>query len=58
MTPEPKRTVLVHLSVEVPAADQRDADGIADAVLAALEVGRDDETVYHLTWTVPMAEEV
>jgi len=56
-TDEP-RTVLVHLNVAVPAADQRDADEIADALMAAFEVGSDDETVYYLKPTVALAEEV
>lgn len=37
-TPAP-REILVHLNVEVPADDPRSADVIAEAVMAALEVG-------------------
>lgn len=40
---EPRRTVLVHLNVEVPAVDERNADEIGDAILAALEVGLEGE---------------
>ena len=57
-TTAPKRTVLVHLNVEVPAEDQRDADKIADALMAALEVGSDDEAVWYLKPTVTLAEDV
>ena len=57
-TATPKRTVLVHLNVEVPAEDQRDADKIADAIMAALEVGSDDESVYYLQPIVTLAEDV
>ena len=57
-TATPKRTVLVHLNVEVPAADQRDATEIASALMEALEVGSDDESVYHLRPTVALAEDV
>jgi hypothetical protein len=52
------RTVLVHLNVQVPGTDDRDADAIADAVMAALEVGSDDESVADLKVVCPMAEEV
>ena len=56
-TPEP-RTVLVHLNVEVPPSDPRDAGQIANAVMAAIEVGSDDEELYHLTIVAPLAEEI
>ena len=52
------RSILVHLNVEVPADDERDADQIAEAVAAALEVGSDDESVRGFTYAVPLAEEV
>lgn len=35
------RTILVHLNVTAPDDDARSADEIADAILAALEVGSD-----------------
>jgi hypothetical protein len=35
----PKRTILVHLNVEVPVTDERNADEVGDFVLSALEVG-------------------
>lgn len=53
-----KRTVLVHLNVDVPAEDQRNAAEIAAALMEALEVGSDDETVYYLRPTMVMAEEL
>jgi hypothetical protein len=53
-----KRTVLVHLNVEVPAEDQRNAVEIASALMEALEVGSDDETVYYLRPVMVMAEEL
>lgn len=37
------RTILIHLNASVPSDDPRSADEIADAVLAALEVGLDGE---------------
>jgi hypothetical protein len=52
------RTILVHLNVEAPAADERGADEIADAILAAIEVGSDDDSVRDLTVAAPLAEEV
>lgn len=52
------RTVLVHLNVEVPDEDERDADAIADALLGALEVGSDDESVRDLKVVAPLAEDV
>ena len=57
-TETPKRTVLVHLNVEVPAKDQRDADEIASALMEALEIGSNDESFDHLITTVAMAEDV
>lgn len=52
------RTILVHLSIEVPDEDDRSADQIADALLAALEVGSDDDTVRDLVVVAPLAEDV
>lgn len=52
------REILVHLNVEVPANDSRSADEIADAILAAYEVGSDNEIVSDLTVVCPLAEEV
>lgn len=46
-----KRTILVHVNVELPSDDTRSADEIADEV----------ENVAKLTWldiSVPLAEEV
>lgn len=37
------RTVLIHLNVTVPDGDDRNADEVADAVLAAIEVGSDND---------------
>lgn len=42
------RTILVHLNVTVPVGDDRNADEIADAILAAIEVGSDDDSVRSL----------
>jgi len=56
LSPE-KRTVLVHLNVQVPAHDQREPREIADAIHGALDVGSDDE-VRHLVVTIPLVEEV
>lgn len=52
------RTVLVHLNIEVPEADARDADAIADAVMGAIEVGSDEDSVRDLTVVVALADEV
>ena len=52
------RTVLVHLNVEVPADDTRTATEIGDAILAAVEVGSDHESVAGLVIAVPLAEDV
>lgn len=53
-----ERTILVHLNVAVPADDDRSAEEIADALMAALEVGGDDESVVRLLPTVALAEEI
>jgi hypothetical protein len=52
------RTVLVHLNVEAPESDTRTADQIADALMGALEVGADDDSVRELSVTAPLAEEI
>jgi hypothetical protein len=63
------RTILVHLNVTVPWNDERNPDEIADAILAAIEVGSDDDSVRSLgvgglasgngaSITLPLAEEV
>ena len=51
------RTILVHLNVEVPDEDRRPVPEIVASVLAALEVGSDDESVRDLKIVVPLAEE-
>lgn len=52
------RIVLLHLHVEVPEEDDRNADKIADAIEAALEVGSDDDSVKNLEVIITLAEEV
>jgi hypothetical protein len=52
------RTILVHLNVEAPDSDTRSADAIADALLAAVEVGADNELVSELEVVCPLAEEI
>jgi hypothetical protein len=52
------RQVLVHLNVAVPAEDTRRADEIADAILAAFEVGSDHDSVRGLAVVCPLAEEL
>ena len=52
------RTILIHLNVTVPDGDEREADEIAKAVMAAIEVGSDDESVSELEVTCTLAEEV
>lgn len=66
------RTILVHLNVEVPDDDPRDANAIADAILSMIEVGSDDDSVREFrvftqpftvkvgetTIVCPMAEEI
>jgi hypothetical protein len=56
--PPKPREVLVHLNVEVPATDTRSADEIANAVMGALEVGQDDDSVRDLKIVCPLADEV
>lgn len=52
------RTVLVHLNVTVPPADTRSADEIAQAILGALEVGSDDDSVRDLTVEATLSEAI
>jgi hypothetical protein len=56
------RTILTHLSIEVPDEDDRDADAIAAAFMAAYEVGMegapDDVKLDGLTVSVVLSEEV
>lgn len=53
-----RREFLVHLNVDAPATDGRNANEIADAILGAFEVGSDDDSVRDLAVVCPMAEEV
>ena len=52
------REILVHLNVEAPDSDTRTADEIAAAIMAALEVGSDDESVSALIIVPAMSEEI
>ena len=52
------RTILVHLNVSVPDGDERGAVEIKDALLGALEVGSDDDSVRELKIEAPLAEEI
>jgi hypothetical protein len=52
------RTILIHLNVEVPESDKRDADEIRWQIAAALEVGSDDDSVRGLNISIPLAEEI
>lgn len=56
--PDAARTVLLHLNVEVPADDDRPVSEIVAAVLGAIEVGSDDESVSGLVVECPLAEVV
>jgi len=51
------RTILVHLNVTVPDEDDRTADKIADALLGAIEVGSDDDSVRGLAIGIPVFAE-
>lgn len=53
-----RRIVLVHLNVQPPAGDHRNADEIADSLMAALEVGSDDDSVRTLNVCLTFAEEI
>ncbi len=52
------REILVHLNVAAPTDDTRTPDEIADAILGAIEVGRDDDSLRRLEIVCPLAEEV
>ena len=52
------RTILVHLNVDAPDSDERTPDQIADALLGALEVGSDDDSIRDLKAVCPLAEEI
>ncbi len=50
--------ILVHLNVTAPSGDKRNANQIADAILAAIEVGQDDDSVRDLEIVCPLAEAI
>lgn len=52
------REIIIHLNVQVPDKDERNADEISEAILACIEVGRDDDSVRDLDIVIPLAEEV
>lgn len=52
------RTVLIHLNVQVPDEDARDATQIAQAVEGAIEVGSDDASVRGLVIEAVLSEEL
>lgn len=52
------RTILVHLSVDVPDDDDRTPPEIAEAIQGALDVGWDDDEVRDLAVFIPLVEEV
>ena len=52
------REILILLNVEAPDTDTRTEDEIADAILSAINVCADDESVRELKVVVPLAEEV
>jgi len=52
------RTVLLHVNVQVPDDDGRDAGQIAESVAAAIEVGSDAPELDGLEVAVVLAEEV
>jgi hypothetical protein len=54
----PPRTILIHLNVEVPGIVGSDANEVAAAVMAAIEVGSDDPSMAGFTISVALAEEV
>lgn len=54
----PPRTILMHLNVEVPRYDQRDAGELALALQGAIEVGLDGVTPRVGDVCIPLAEEV
>ncbi len=53
-----RRTVLVHLNVDAPAWDDRSAEEVAHAILGAIEVGSDDESMSGLIVAVALAEDI
>lgn len=52
------RTVIIHLSVEVPDEDVRTPDELADMVEIALANGLDENPLAGLEVHCPLAEEV
>jgi hypothetical protein len=52
------RTVLIHLNVEAPDDDPRTAEEISAAVMGAVEVGSDDDSVSGLVIEAVLTEEV
>lgn len=52
------REVLVHLNVQVPDDDPRDAEQIGEAIGAAIEVGSDNEALEGLEVAVALVDEV
>jgi hypothetical protein len=52
------RTVVLHLNITVPNDDSRATTAIADAVMGAIEVGKDDDAVRDLRIVDALAEEV
>lgn len=51
----PKRTVLIHLNVEFPVGDERNADEVAAIVQRVLDVALIDS---RLTVCIPLVEEI
>jgi hypothetical protein len=52
------RTIIVHLNVQVPDDDPRLAAEIGQAILGAVEVGSDDDSVRDLVVTAPLSEQI
>lgn len=52
------REILVHLNVTVPEGDDRLAEDIGTAIMGALEVGGDDESVSDLEIIVALVDEI
>jgi hypothetical protein len=52
------RTILVHLNIEVPDTDTREADEIGEALVAAVHVGSDDDEVRELIVRNVLSEEM
>ncbi len=55
---QPKRTILIHLNVELPADDPRPAQEVIDYVEAALQVGLEGGPAGPLDCEIALAEEV